>query len=127
MNGTPRTGLVLYTHGAIGAALLSEARHIIDGEPRAVRAVEARGEDDELVLALDAMELGGGVLVLTDLQGASPANRALHVAQSVPACRVVAGLNLPMLLRVLNYRGEPLDALAQIAVDGGARGVTALD
>ncbi|MDX1381770.1 MAG: PTS fructose IIA subunit family protein, partial [Xanthomonadales bacterium] len=82
---------------------------------------------DSLERALDAVELGGGVLVLTDLQGASPANRALRAAHSPRACRVVAGLNLPMLLRVLNYRAEALDDLARIAVEGGVRGVGVLD
>lgn len=127
MNGPPRTGLVLYTHGGIGAALLREARLIIGRDPQAVQAIEARGDGDGLDLALDAVDLGGGVLVLTDVQGASPANRALRAAQSDHACRVVAGLNLPMLLRVLNYRAEPLDDLARIAVEGGVRGVSALD
>ena len=127
MNGTPRTGLVLYTHGGIGAALLREATRIVGREPQAAQAIEARGDGDSLERALDAVELGGGVLVLTDLQGASPANRALRAAHSPRACRVVAGLNLPMLLRVLNYRAEALDDLARIAVEGGVRGVGVLD
>lgn len=127
MNAAPRCGLVLYTHGDIGAALLREATAIVGREPQAVRAVRAGNEHDGLDEAIRAVDLGHGVLVLTDLQGASPANRAQRSAAAPSGRRIVAGLNLPMLLRVLNYRAEPLDALTRIAVEGGARGVTALD
>ena len=127
MNAAPRCGLVLYTHGDIGAALLREATAIVGRDPQAVRAVAAGDDHDGLDEAIRAVDLGHGVLVLTDLQGASPANRAQRADPGTGAQRVVAGVNLPMLLRVLNYRAEPLDALARIAVEGGMRGVTALD
>ena len=62
------------------------------------------------------------VLLLTDMLGATPCNVAQRLADGVRT-RLVAGVNLPMLLRALTYRAEPLEALAQRALDGGVRGV----
>ena len=61
-------------------------------------------------------------LVLTDVFGATPCNVAQKLVDGVNS-KLIAGLNLPMLLRVLTYRHEPLDALVARAVAGGAQGV----
>ena len=69
------------------------------------------------------MDGGDGVLVLTDLYGASPANLAAKVARLGTPVRRVSGLNLPMLLRVMNYAELPLDELPAIAAAGARNGV----
>jgi PTS system ascorbate-specific IIA component len=61
-------------------------------------------------------------LVLTDVLGATPANVAQRLVDDVQS-RLIAGVNLPMLLRTVCYRHESLDQLAQRALDGGAKGV----
>ena len=63
-----------------------------------------------------------GVLVLTDIFGATPSNVAQKLIDGV-ASRLVTGVNLPMLLRSLSYRHEPLEALVARAVTGGTQGV----
>ena len=63
------------------------------------------------------------MLILTDLYGASPSNLAARLTQLGTPARRVAGLNLPMLLRVCNYAEQELDALSLTAVSGGKTGV----
>ena len=73
--------------------------------------------------ALRRADDGDGVLILTDVYGASPSNLAAKLTQLGTPARRVAGLNLPMLLRVCNYPEQNLDQLAQTAVAGGKTGV----
>ena len=65
-----------------------------------------------------------GVLVLTDLPGATPANLALGVRDE--SCRVVSGLSLPMLIRAWNYRDRPLDQITDLALEGACKAVLEL-
>ena len=68
-------------------------------------------------------QLGGGpVLVLTDILGATPCNVAKQLVQGRQA-RVVAGVNMPMLLRAITYQQEPLEQLVNRALSGGRQGV----
>jgi PTS system mannose-specific IIA component len=120
-------GLLLVTHGDIGRQLLIEARRIL-GEPLSefhALAYSNRDGKSQLDNALEAAESGHGVLILTDLCGASPANQAVRAATG-NRCAVVGGVNLPMLMRVWNYRDKPLKALKTAALEGGKRGVTDL-
>lgn len=73
--------------------------------------------------ALRRADSGEGVLILTDVYGASPSNLAARLVQLGTPARRVAGMNLPMLLRVCNYADQGLDELALTAVSGGKTGV----
>lgn len=114
------TGLLLVTHKGIGSALLTQARRILDDPMAGMRAFEVSdaesGLQDALAQTVAAADEGAGVLLLTDLPGATPAN--LAQALGSPSVRVVSGLNLPMLIRAWNYRDRPLDALSALAVEG---------
>ena len=66
---------------------------------------------------------GQGVLILTDIFGATPCNIGLSLGALGVHLRCVSGLNLPMLLRVLNYADKPLDELAEVAASGGKGGI----
>jgi PTS system ascorbate-specific IIA component len=66
---------------------------------------------------------GMGVLLLVDLYGATPSNVAAAIGRQGTSTRRVSGLNLPMLLRVLNYPEQTLDELATTAAAGGRSGV----
>ena len=122
-------GVLLLTHEAMGAALISAARHVLGKLPLPVDVVEvAATADPDATLTHAAahargLDTGAGVLVLTDLYGATPCN----VAQRLPSLGItthcVSGLNLPMLLRVLNYPEQSLDELAQTAASGGRGGI----
>jgi len=123
-------GLLLITHNAIGTALLEAVTRMLGRRPLAARALAVReeGDCDRLrALALDwvaELDSGDGVLVLTDLFGSTPGNIAASL-QDRPGVRTLCGVNLPMLVRVLNYPDLPLDALAEKAIGGGRDGVMA--
>jgi PTS system mannose-specific IIA component len=127
---TPVTvGVLLMTHEAVGQALISAARHVMPKLPMRVEAVEIPPESDpdrmRTLTAHHARKLdhGDGVLVLADLYGATPCNIGLSLTDLGVHLRCVSGLNLPMLLRVLNYPEQPLDELVQIAASGGRGGI----
>lgn len=122
-------GLLLMTHEAVGKALISAAHHVMPKLPMQVDAVEVPPHADTEVMrtltARHARELdhGDGVLILADLYGATPCNIGLSLGALGVHFRCVSGLNLPMLLRVLNYAEKPLDELAEIAASGGRGGI----
>jgi len=97
--------------------------------PLKTAAVEVGfGEATEEVLArankaIRELEQGGGVLVLTDLYGATPSNLAGKLANVGCRIRRVSGLNLPMLLRVMNYPEQDIDELVGTATSGARNGV----
>lgn len=122
-------GILLLTHEAMGAALVKAARHVLGRLPLAVGVQEVCGDADPgqslkaAATQARALDHGGGVLVLTDLYGATPCNIAHRLPELGVQMRCVAGLNLPMLLRVLNYPEQGLDELAHTAASGGRGGI----
>jgi PTS system ascorbate-specific IIA component len=122
-------GLLLLTHEAMGDALIATARHILGRIPLALEAQAIPpGSDVEAVLRDAAarvrrLDNGEGVLVLTDVYGATPSNVARRLTELGLDVRRVSGLNLPMLLRTLNYPEQALAELAQTAANGGRAGI----
>ena len=121
-------GVLIVTHGEIGTALLHSASQTLGSPPPQVATLSVWRQDDPDDLVLRAQELlqgiddGEGVLVLTDIFGASPGNvvsRLLHDGR----IEGVSGVSLPMLLRILSKRTGPLGAVVQRAMSGGAEGV----
>lgn len=121
-------GLLVVTHGNLGASLIDGARYILGQLPEQLRALDlthCSDRDELLAAARDSMrdlDQGNGVLILADIYGATPCNT---VCQLVETDRVaaVAGVNLPMLLKAITYRHEPLEQLAERAVQGGQTGM----
>lgn len=123
-------GLLIITHGDYGATLLATATRILGGRcPLAVRTLAVKDETQRDQLLLEALRLaaevdgGEGVLVLADLFGSTPANIACTLQDGVRAIRIITGLNLPMLVRAMNYASLPLADLAVKAESGGREGV----
>jgi PTS system ascorbate-specific IIA component len=122
-------GVLLVSHPGIGSALLSVASQLLRRLPMAVEAFEVGfGDDPDAVLpsasaAQRRVDGGDGVLVLTDLYGATPANVASRLARLGTPVRRVSGLSLPMLLRVMNYAELGLDELPAVAAAGARNGV----
>ena len=121
-------GVLIVSHGAIGRSLLESARQIIGEPPAQVATLGVSRDDDPDDLRLRARRLikqldaGDGVLVLTDIFGATPGN---VIARLLEDGRVegVSGLSLPMLLRVLSARGGALRNAVERAISGGSEGV----
>lgn len=122
------TGILLLTHEGIGSALLAVAVRLLRQLPLKTEAFELPFDADlEAALpaasaAMRRVDSGDGVLVLTDLYGASPSNLASKLARLGTPVRRVAALNLPMLLRVMNYADHALDELPAIAAAGARNG-----
>lgn len=126
-------GIVLITHPNVGQALRGVAEKMLGKLPLVVETHEV-GYDADLVAILPAAsaalrraDSGHGVLILTDLYGASPSNLARKLSQLGTPVQRLSGLNLPMLLRALNYAELPLDEIVLIAAGGGRNGIIADD
>ena len=128
----PMVGILIVTHGTFGEALVRSASHVMGERPVKVQYLGVTIQDDPSAVVPRARELvrdldsGAGVLVLTDMLGATPSNIATRLL--VPG-RVegVSGASLPMLIRALNYRNEPLAEVVEKALSGGREGVVRLD
>lgn len=120
--------ILLVTHGHIGQELISAAQHTFGCPPVRLEAfaVSSKDSSDQLEAMLrariEALDEGDGVLLLTDIYGATPANVAARMVRSGQV-EMVGGVNLPMLLRALNYRNLPLQDLVNKALSGGLSGI----
>jgi mannose PTS system EIIA component len=129
-------GVLVVTHGSIGEALLTSASQILGSMPPQVATLSVWRQDDpdDLVLRarelLDGLDAGDGVLVLTDIFGATPGNVVSRLLQD-GRIEGVSGVSLPMLLRVLTGRnggkigaaGNKLRGGVERALSGGAEGL----
>lgn len=125
--------VLLITHGRLSQHLVDTVTEMLGGSLSLTTGVlEIRSVQDPEILIKQGQRLsekldqGDGVLILTDAFGSTPSNIATAVAHGKPY-EVVAGVNLPMLIRIYNYPQRPLAVLAQTAVDGGQRGVMLCD
>ena len=121
-------GILLITHEGIGHALVAVVTRLLRKLPLETAAFEVPFDGDvELLLpqasaALRKVDGGHGVLVLTDLYGATPSNIAAKLARLGTPVRRVSALSLPMLLRVMNYPEQGLDELPATAAAGTRNG-----
>jgi len=121
-------GILIIAHGGFGESLLDCAKHVIGNEPRQVAYLAVTNFDDPDHLLPVAQNLvaklneGDGVLVLSDMYGATPCNIVSKLL--IPGVvEGVAGVNMPMIVRTMTYRHESLMALVEKAVTGGREGV----
>jgi len=131
-------GIVIVAHTPVASAMLGFAEHIYGSSPERIRVVDiAPYEDtkasfDRVMKAAYAVNSGNGILILTDVMGATPANVASKLEALGPLSGlntpviVLAGLNLPMLMRCITHRGDGLEELAQKALVGGQQGILRL-
>ncbi|QOW20237.1 PTS fructose IIA subunit family protein [Lysobacter ciconiae] len=122
-------GILLLTHEGIGSAILAVASGLLKPMPLRVEVLEVGfdGHPDAVLpqasAALRRADDGDGVLVLTDMYGATPSNLGAALAGLGTRVHRVSGLSLPMLLRVLNYAELGLDELPAVAAAGARNGV----
>jgi PTS system mannose-specific IIA component len=123
-----RTALLLITHGNLGQVLLDTIASILGTLPLTARAISVVNDcDPDAMLeaageACNRLDEGAGVLVLTDLYGSTPSNIANRLIDRC-AVSIVSGVNVPMLLRIMNYPDAPLDTLGEIAASGARNGI----
>ncbi len=124
-------GILIVAHGAFGEALIHCASHVLGKRPPRVLQLGVTVHDDPEAILPQAEEMvkqldqGQGVLVFSDILGATPCNIATRLL--VPGrIEGVSGINLPMLIRALTYREEPLATVVAKAISGGLAGVVHL-
>ncbi len=121
-------GILIVAHGTLGESLIHCASHVMGSRPPHLMQINVRLHDDpQLVLPqatnlAHSLDQGSGVLVLSDVYGATPCNIASKLL--IPGkIEGVAGVNLPMLVRALTYRNESLRTVVAKAISGGIEGV----
>lgn len=121
-------GILLVTHGSLGESLIQCACHVLGSRPPLVAQLGVSAHDDPQALEVIARQLlkwvdsGEGVIVLTDIYGATPSNIACRLLEP-GRVEGIAGVNLPMLVRALTYREKDMATLVQRTVSGGCEGV----
>lgn len=121
-------GILLITHGTFGESLIQNACHVLNKRPPQIAQLGVAAQDDPLDLLptarrmRNAIDNGEGVLLLTDVWGASPANLAVKLLEPGKT-EGLAGVNLPMLLRAITYREKGWDVLLARATTGARDGV----
>ena len=120
-------GILIIAHAPLASALRQSVLHVFPDDSAFIQAVDVMPNmptEETLATAVAAMSIlnQGHTLVLTDMFGATPCNIAQKLVDGLKA-KLIAGVNLPMLVRAMTYRGEPLDALVARALSGGSQGV----
>jgi PTS system mannose-specific IIA component len=124
-------GIVIVAHGGLAREYLSAVEHVV-GKQRNMIAIsieedhDRTGKQAEICAAAEAVDLGDGVVVVTDMFGGSPSNLSL------PACigrnrRIVYGANLPMLIKLAKSRDLAVPVAVGLALDAGRKYINSLD
>ena len=120
--------LLTITHGQVGRELLDTAESMLSKLPlrcESLSVADTCNPDDLLAQAIKLcaeLDDGDGILVLTDIFGSTPSN-ICNKLNSIGNIHIIAGMNLPMLIRVMNYPNLSLDELVEKAISGGHDGI----
>lgn len=119
-------GMVLVTHGALAVEFKSALEHVV-GPQEGIGTVAIGPDDDmearraEILSCVDTVDQGSGVVILTDMFGGTPSNLAISVMQNRQV-EVIAGVNLPMLVKLARVRGDlPIREAVRIAAEAGRK------
>ena len=119
-------GMVLVTHGALAVEFKAALEHVV-GPQELVETVAIGPDDDmeerrnDILRCVDAADQGQGVVILTDMFGGTPSNLAISVMQNREV-EVIAGVNLPMLVKLARVRGDlSIEAAVKAAADAGRK------
>ncbi len=125
-------GILIVTHNQIGHEMLRSAETILSKKLDSVFTIAIPGDlkpdavghyADQVKAAIETLDKGDGVLILTDLYGSTPSNLAHYFAKDNNVI-ILAGLNLSMLIRIINHADQPLELLAKIGIVGANKGIT---
>ena len=124
----PMIGILIIAHDSLGESLVRAVTHVLGARPAQFDVLSVAATDDPALLLPQAQEQmhrldsGEGVLIFSDLFGATPANLAMKLIEPGHV-EAVAGVNLPMLVRAFTYRGKDMETMLRKAVSGGCEGV----
>ena len=121
-------GVLLIGHDALPDSLVQAASHVLGARPPQLETLSVCCTDDPLDLlpraraAIARLDTGDGVLVFSDIYGATPCNLVCKLVEP-GRVEAVAGVNLPMLVRAFTYRAKGMDTMIKKAISGGRDGV----
>jgi PTS system ascorbate-specific IIA component len=124
-------GILLVTHNGLGDSFIDCVKHVLGEVPHNLKSLSVSAADDPQQKSVEGQALvkqldtGSGVLILSDVYGATPSNIARQLCHAERVMGV-AGLNLPMLLRTVTHPITTLPELVKIAVDGGRGCITSI-
>jgi PTS system ascorbate-specific IIA component len=124
-------GILIIAHAKLGESLIHCASHVLGSRPQRLLQIGVSIQDDPQAILAQAQNLiaqlddGHGVLVMSDVFGATPSNVACKLLDP-GRVEGVSGVSLPMLVRALTYRNEPLKVVVGKAISGGLEGVMQL-
>lgn len=121
-------GIFIIAHDNLGESLVRAVTHVLGTRPPQFEALSVAATDDPILLLpqardqLKRLDTGEGVLIFSDLYGATPCNLAVKLLET-GRVQGVAGVNLPMLVRAFTYRTRDMETMVRKAVSGGCEGV----
>ena len=121
--------LLLITHNKIASSLIEVASSVVNNVPENISYVEVPMDtpigtiEATIKDKLDKLDKNDGTLILTDMYGGTPCNVAVKFSNQNNT-RLISGLNLPMLIRIMNYRNLPLDELSEKTLSGGKQSIS---
>ncbi|HZQ61003.1 MAG TPA: PTS fructose transporter subunit IIA [Casimicrobiaceae bacterium] len=121
-------GVLIIAHDNLGESLVRAVSHVLGSRPAQFEVLSVAATDDPAQLlpgALDQahrLDTGDGVLVFSDIFGATPSNLAAKLVQP-GHIELIAGVNLPMLVRAFTYRTRDMETMVRKAISGGCEGV----
>lgn len=118
-------GIIVITHGALGSELIAVAEHVV-GRQQGLATIAIGPEDDiercrnEILAKVAQMDTGSGVAILTDMFGGTPSNLAISVMKPEKV-EVIAGVNVPMLIKLISVRSSMSLAMAALSAQEAGR------
>lgn len=118
-------GIVIVAHGGLAREYLRAVEHVV-GAQAGIEAVTVEGDhdragkQDEICAAADAVDTGGGVVIVTDMFGGSPSNLSLRACRPDNR-RILYGANLPMLIKLAKCRHMPVPDAVRAALEAGRK------
>ena len=125
-------GILIVAHDSLGDSLVRAVTHVLGARPPQFEVLSVAATDDPLQLLPTAREQvarldsGDGVLIFSDIYGATPCNLACKLLQP-GRVEGLAGVNLPMLVRAFTYRTKGMETMVKKAVSGGCDGVVHIE
>ena len=120
--------ILLIPHGELGKSLIECATHVLGDKPLFLESLSIENDCahesmfKQISERINLLDQGDGVLILTDIFGATPCNIITKIIKPGKVS-AIAGVNLPMLIRTLSYRDEPFDSLISKAIQGAQDGI----
>ncbi|MEO6928173.1 MAG: PTS fructose transporter subunit IIA [Casimicrobiaceae bacterium] len=125
-------GILIIAHDTLPESLVHTVTHVLGARPPLFDALSVAARDDPLDLVpmarkrVERLDGGSGVLIISDLYGASPCNLAVKLLDP-PRIEGVAGASLPMLIRAFTYRDKDMATLISKAISGARDGAMQLE